>query len=691
MNIKHLKQLLFSLTVVAVFMCCFSISAYAEWDGSGLPAGGGASAVSGSFKLPHADIDDIVGYRFSVYDEDGKKIGNGIDLYFKGGTKYYQNTSTNKKSHIDYYSEYKSDGTTSLSSIKYRAPSSDYVISSMPKTPTDMEDWLTQTNAQMIAEGCGAYTFDSATSYIIVEPLYLATLEGKSHYSLTVAEYAVYQSTQYGWTSYPTNPSNSYGTIANYLGGVFGRHLYATKTYSVFPTSPVTSSMLKESNKGVDTVLAGSSGDYNKASHILKYQMGMGVYTNKEKTFTIRYRNYFDDNNGVGKMADQHIVYGQSTALRKNQFTRTGYSFAGWKVRKTVDGTYYYKGYNSSGTLGWYVKDTCDEYGYVLYVDAGYVAKTVQPGDTVYLWAQWTPNKLTVNYYSNYADYCTYTGSPVTVSSDTNTKVLTQQFSYNSKYLNGLPNIQNSSFLYLSKTGYNPTGNWGTKESGGILVDQNAAFETGQELAAVFGLDLSTGNKSIDLYVQWDNQEPHFVDSNGNWADSGTVTIYVGNSFAPLDYVKALDQEDGDITPKAVVTSNNVPVDANGNTTTIGTYAVKYSVTDSAGLSGSYTLTVNVIELGSGDSISGRIRFINLNHFNTLSPNSKWRKNPLNLMLKNLLKNDLKDTTLCEQVWEFSAEDFEKTREWCLSKNKGSKTNEEFLEKFKKHQTKPDN
>ena len=45
-------------------------------------------------------------------------------------------------------------------------------------------------------------------------------------------------------------------------------------------------------------------------------------------TYTVK----FDANGGNGQMADQSMTYDSKTALRANAFTRTGYTFAGWRL-----------------------------------------------------------------------------------------------------------------------------------------------------------------------------------------------------------------------------------------------------------------------------------------------------------------------------------------------------------------------
>lgn len=87
----------------------------------------------------------------------------------------------------------------------------------------------------------------------------------------------------------------------------------------------------------------------------------------------------------------------------------------------------------------------------------------------------------------------------------------------------------------------------------------------------------------------------------------------------------------------------------------------------------------------------------------SLEPNSKWREVPdeipewselddpnatLKDHLKTVLGDDLTNTDGCEQVWEFSAEEYDDVRDWCLSNPKGEDTNQVFLDTFKERNCK---
>ncbi|MBC1235453.1 immunoglobulin-like domain-containing protein [Listeria booriae] len=71
------------------------------------------------------------------------------------------------------------------------------------------------------------------------------------------------------------------------------------------------------------------------------------------------------------------------------------------------------------------------------------------------------------------------------------------------------------------------------------------------------------------------------------------VQIDRGTAFHPLDYVKANDKEDGDLTSQVKVTSNTVEINQ------AGTYHVTYEVTDSDGNKATKTMQVKVATVGT--------------------------------------------------------------------------------------------
>lgn len=132
------------------------------------------------------------------------------------------------------------------------------------------------------------------------------------------------------------------------------------------------------------------------------------------------------------------------------------------------------------------------------------VGKDLSNGNaSINLYAQWQENALTINYYSNYADYGTFNGEALDVNGSANVVVYTHKYYYDNAYSDGVYNIQNSEKLYLTRTGYTSTLHWGTSTNGGTLIDQYTSFSTGQALAEALGKSLKSGNASINLYPQW--------------------------------------------------------------------------------------------------------------------------------------------------------------------------------------------
>ena len=197
-----------------------------------------------------------------------------------------------------------------------------------------------------------------------------------------------------------------------------------------------------------------------------------GTATMNWDTYTISYNDNVSSTT-ITVPSNQTKTYGTDLTLSSTKPTRTGYTFECWNTKSDGSGTNYNAG-------------------------AKYTSNSAAT-----LYAIWTEHILTVNYYSNYADYCTLEGSSVSVSSSSNVKVATSTFYYDNSCSGGLADVQNTDYLYLKRTGYTPTGKWGTSASGGTLLDQKTSFDTGQALAQALGKDISSGNASINIYAQW--------------------------------------------------------------------------------------------------------------------------------------------------------------------------------------------
>lgn len=261
-----------------------------------------------------------------------------------------------------------------------------------------------------------------------------------------------------------------------------------------------------------------------------------------ENKLTVNYySNYatsaFDDaENAVG--ADKNVKVWTGEIYYDNDYTTYGlanYSNSGGSLYMTRTG------YTGTGDWG-----TSTNGGTLINENTGYatgqalakaLGKDLSNGNaSINLYAQWSENKLTVNYYSNYATYGTYKGDSLNVSESTNVLVHSQDFYYDNTASAGLSDVQNVDYLYLHRMGYTPTGYWGTSENGGTLVNEKTAYDSGQSLAVVFGKNLENGNASINVYPQWQiNTYIISYDTNKGSGDMDSQTVEWKETFQLLD------------------------------------------------------------------------------------------------------------------------------------------------------------
>ena len=314
------------------------------------------------------------------------------------------------------------------------------------------------------------------------------TRTSATHFTVKInAAWETYYSgaqTNYGMTASSGSGSvilNPFGTYASRGSGSF------TGTYSISGNGAATQSI---------TVIFRNYNDDNGDSKTttVSFNVNVPAWTS--------YNISYNANGGSGAPSSQTKWKDQTLTLSSTQPTRTGYTFSKWNTKSDGSGTSYSPG-------------------------ASYTANSAAT-----LYAIWTENALTVNYYSNYATYAALKGESILVSSSMNVLVHSQSFYYDNAYSNGLADVQNVNYLYLSRTGYAPTGYWGTSSSGGTLVNHGASFSTGQALAQAFGKSLANGNASVNVFVQWQaNAYTLSYDSNGGYGDISPQTVEWGATF----------------------------------------------------------------------------------------------------------------------------------------------------------------
>lgn len=161
-------------------------------------------------------------------------------------------------------------------------------------------------------------------------------------------------------------------------------------------------------------------------------------------------------------------------------------------------------GYRIKGTWNTKADGSGKSFDFTTIYKLSDLTKDIETGDAVIdLYAQWTENVLTVNYYSNYATKG-FTGALNEVGADKNVLVRTVTYPATADCSYGLHDYYTTNAeRILARDFYTGTGNWGTKTDGGILVNQSTGFKTGMELAKALGVDITTKNTTISVYPQW--------------------------------------------------------------------------------------------------------------------------------------------------------------------------------------------
>lgn len=311
-------------------------------------------------------------------------------------------------------------------------------------------------------------------------------------------------------------------------------------------------------------------------------------------TYTIAY----NANGGTGAPSAQTKTYGVALTLSSTKPTREGYTFLGWSTDKSATeetysagGTYtansaatlyavwsldsYYLDVNGRidgslrgntfgyGTFDVYlggvaeatsVTDFCQKINYGTSYEiknikplAGHTYTGVSKGSlsgtmgTSALTTElaFTTNTITLNYRSNYATEA-FSGALSKVSADSDVLVKSETYkavchSWEGAQLQSVAKYSDSSdSCYLARTGYSPTGNWGTTKNGGFPIPEETNFSDGRELAELLRVSCDTSSVSVNLYPQWQQKNSWTVSFNVNGGE-GVVPIksaYLGEPIS---------------------------------------------------------------------------------------------------------------------------------------------------------------
>ncbi|MDE1471737.1 InlB B-repeat-containing protein, partial [Eubacterium limosum] len=198
-------------------------------------------------------------------------------------------------------------------------------------------------------------------------------------------------------------------------------------------------------------------------TYTLNITDGGSVSSYRQIIFSAVYTLAFESNGGKGVMPDQTKNYGEELPLNPNEYTKTGYTFSGWKELK-------------SGAV---------------YPDKATLTEdfTVIDGEVVKLYAQWRANNYNVQFDGNTADGGSMADQAMTYDASAS--------------------LASNSY---TKTGYTFTG-WNTQADGG-----GTAYGDGEEVKNLTTVD----GETIPLYAQW-RANKYSIQFDGNTADGGSM------------------------------------------------------------------------------------------------------------------------------------------------------------------------
>lgn len=138
---------------------------------------------------------------------------------------------------------------------------------------------------------------------------------------------------------------------------------------------------------------------------IVDNQMLLGFYMSGntwiQKCEPLAFYVTYKSNGGVGEMNDSNMIYGVSTALQKNRFTKEGYAFEGWNLYAPGWDKWYAE--NTGGERKWLpLSEIKNGWEKAIYKDQTSVKGTVGAGQRVEVNAVWrATDKFNIKYFPN--------------------------------------------------------------------------------------------------------------------------------------------------------------------------------------------------------------------------------------------------------------------------------------------------
>ena len=225
---------------------------------------------------------------------------------------------------------------------------------------------------------------------------------------------------------------------------------YPEGTHSIFIT--------KVTDKGVYYTHGNGTGVYNQvrwdefytwAEFNSMFRWRVHLPGNNLKGQDTVYTVAYNGNGGSGSMSSETLAANGKFKLKSNGFKRSGYTFGGYTVRRSSDGKWY------TTDAGWQTQSEIydNEYTYKVYPQGNsYTLGTpwiggVNSSCTFTFYAQWVPDKSTVEFFDNYSGYNYILGSDL--SSDYSDYIYSRDTSVYSVSVDSSERLNNADSLRI--------------------------------------------------------------------------------------------------------------------------------------------------------------------------------------------------------------------------------------------------
>lgn len=468
------------LIVVMTMMTLFTLTTHAvslDYSGGSSTNDTGAGPSTSGFQVTWADtVKNVAGYRFSIVTSAGTpKSGTKVINIFLSdvteGTSAYNSHRfiissgkiANKK---QLANGTKVSSTSSKQSCDYKSGDCGF-YSTLPQNPSSVGSWIKNSsnsyqNLSRIYVLCGTSLASASESdYVLIEPIFKPSLAGTKT-AATATELAIYGAAVSGGDGYNGGNGNLYNAgsstlwnIMYYVNREFPNALYVSSNTDVYNAVTIKTSGRYTYKQIIQNGYGCSVLTVKNVIPVKKVYISYNVNGGSLSSSTYSTNAYGHISNG-STLYFQSINHGnKADPYNASTFglTRTGYQFAGWKVRST-------------GTI----LDQNTEYASTVYAQYDDSSKTTANTSTVYCYldAQWTPNKVKLAYHPNGG-----TATKATLNDygflKYNDETYFQTINHGSK-----ADPYNASTLGLTRTGYTFKG-WKVKSTGTVL-DQDTEY-----------------------------------------------------------------------------------------------------------------------------------------------------------------------------------------------------------------------